>query len=441
MLHQHVFDFNSLTLLPVRRRLLRHGSPLQTSHMSDAPRPSGTPPRRALANATRRRPPWWQRLRWDRLAVVAVPPILFSVVLVALISDDSSTVTASTAPATTTSTTTTWRPASTRCVATSGFDTHTKLAQLVMVAYNSAPAESVTALLARVDPPGGLLFTGAAQPALTSGVIRDLTAASPALVAVDDEGGRVDRLGKNGPPLVSARRLGSTATPAEILQLTTARSVALRGLGVTINFAPVVDLSSEPDKGPIGDRSFSTDPTVVTNDAGAFAAGMRAGGVLPTLKHYPGHGRASGDSHDAAVTTPPIGSLRAGDLVPYRTILDQGEAAVMVGHLDVPGLTEPGVPASLSPATYQMLRTVDQFNGLAITDELGAMTAVAGRFELPEAAMRAIIAGADMVIISPSTAFDAVVSRLDAAAGSGELPAARIDEAFGRVRQAQGCTS
>ncbi len=386
----------------------------------------------------RHREPWWRRLRWDRLAIVLAPPVLLTIVVVNLVSED---VQAAGPPSTTaqTTTTTTWRQPRTTCAPATQFDTHAKLAQLVMVAFNSAPAAAVTGILQRSDPPGGLLFAGSAESALTTGVIRDLTSAFPSLVAVDDEGGRVDRLGTSAPALVSARRLGATTSPDEILALATARGVRLRQLGVRINFAPVVDLSSEPDKGPIGDRSFSTDPNVVVGDAGAFAAGMRAGGVLPTLKHYPGHGRASGDSHAATVTTPPLDSLRAGDLIPYRQILDQGEAAVMVGHLDVPGLTEPGIPASLSPATYKMLRETDGFRGLAITDELGAMVAVAGRFELPDATARALIAGADMVIISPATSYDLVLTKLDDVARSGELTAGRIDEAFGRVRAAQGC--
>ncbi len=119
---------------------------------------------------------------------------------------------------------------------------------------------------------------------------------------------------------------------------------------ITVDFAPVVDVTSDADDTVIGDRSFGDDPAKVTDYAGAYARGLRDAGVLPVLKHFPGHGHGSGDSHTAgAVTTPPLAELQNNDLVPYRTLTTQPPVAVMVGHLEVPGLTGAD-PASLSPA-------------------------------------------------------------------------------------------
>ncbi len=201
----------------------------------------------------------------------------------------------------------------------------------------------------------------------------------------------------------------------------------------------MVDVSSEPDNGPIGDRSYSGDPQSVIRNAGAFADGLRDGGVLPALKHFPGHGSASGDPHTAIVTTPPLAKLERKDLIPYETLIHAGPVAVMVGHLDVPGLTESGTPASLSPAAYRYLRRKLGFDGLAVTDDLGTMKAITTRRSTVEAVVAALVAGADLAIIGPADSYDAVLARLDAASASGDLPAGRIDEAFNRVRIAQGC--
>ncbi|WP_276067803.1 glycoside hydrolase family 3 N-terminal domain-containing protein, partial [Mycolicibacterium gadium] len=107
----------------------------------------------------------------------------------------------------------------------------------------------------------------------------------------------------------------------QVYQLALDRGKKMRGLGITIDFAPVVDVTDAPDDTVIGDRSFSDDPAKVTEYAGAYARGLRDAGLLPVLKHFPGHGHGSGDSHTAgAVTTPPLDALMTDDLVPYRTL-------------------------------------------------------------------------------------------------------------------------
>ena len=143
----------------------------------------------------------------------------------------------------------------------------------------------------------------------------------PLAVSVDEEGGRVSRLSSLIGATPSARVLAQTKTPDEVYQLALDRGRQMRGLGITIDFAPVVDVSNQGDDTVIGDRSFSNDPAVVTTYAGAYARGLRDAGLLPVLKHFPGHGHASGDSHKGGVVTP----LAAGDQwtvdgVPFRAV-------------------------------------------------------------------------------------------------------------------------
>ena len=160
----------------------------------------------------------------------------------------------------------------------------------------------------------------------------------------------------------------------------------MRKLGITIDFAPVLDVTDPPDDTVIGDRSFSDNPETVTQYAGAYARGLRDGGLLAVLKHFPGHGNGSGDSHTGSVLTPPLTPLEQNDLIPYRSLVGERPVAVMVGHLEVPGLTG-DQPASLSAAAYMLLRTgsygAPGFGGPVFTDDLSSMRAISDRTASP----------------------------------------------------------
>lgn len=282
------------------------------------------------------------------------------------------------------------------------------------------------------QPGGVFLSTGVDAANGTLG--QALAGAEPVapFVSIDEEGGRVERLAATVGSLPSARDMAATMSEDEVRQAAEQLGRGLHDRGITVDLAPVVDVSSQPDGAVIGDRSFSSDPAVTTAYAGAFADGLRAAGVLPVLKHFPGHGRSSGDSHQGVVTTPPLDDLRGVDLVPYQSLLDDEPVAVMMGHLDVPGLTEPGLPTSLSPAALRLLRDDLGFDGVVMTDDLGSMLAVTSRFSLPDAALQALVAGVDMVLWN-SGSIGAVLDRLEQAVGSGELPEARVDESVARI--------
>ena len=159
--------------------------------------------------------------------------------------------------------------------------------------------------------------------------------------------------------------------------------------------------------------------------------------MLPVLKHFPGHGRADGDSHRRLVRTPPLAELRAADLRPYQQLVDDGPVAVMVGHLDVPGLTA-GEPATISTAAYGLLRTEYRHRGLVVTDDLGAMRAISDRYDLPAAVLGALRAGADVALWTTRGRLAEVLDRLEAAVAAGELGGPELDRAVGRVLAAKG---
>ncbi|HVK23908.1 MAG TPA: glycoside hydrolase family 3 N-terminal domain-containing protein [Actinokineospora sp.] len=307
-----------------------------------------------------------------------------------------------------------------------------RLAQLLVVGVDPAgPAQALAAV--RGEQVGGIFLGGNATALLVDGRLAEVTSAAilPLTVAVDDEGGRVQRVDALDGDLPSARTMATTMSEADVRALARTRADRMRARGITLDFAPVVDLTAAGAGHVIGDRSFSADPRTATRYAGAFAAGLRDGGMLPVLKHFPGHGHATGDSHKTTVRTPALADLD-GDLLPYRELPRAGTVAVMVGHLDVPGLTD-GVPATLHPATYRLLREGLRFDGLTVTDDLGGMKAVTDRYDLPEAVLQSLRAGVDIPFWSSGDRLAEVLDRLALAVRTGELAERRVTDALERV--------
>jgi beta-N-acetylhexosaminidase len=193
----------------------------------------------------------------------------------------------------------------------------------------------------------------------------------------------------------------------------------------------------------IGDRSFSANPDTVTAYAGAYAQGLRDAGLLPVLKHFPGHGHGSGDSHKGGVTTPPLSELKTDDLVPYRTLVKDTPVGVMVGHLQVPGLTPDDLPASLSRDAVQLLRTGKDyggppFNGPVFSDDLSSMAAISDRYGVSEAVLRSLQAGTDVALWVTTEEVPAVLDRLEKAVAAGELAMAAVNDSVVRVATMKG---
>jgi beta-N-acetylhexosaminidase len=322
-----------------------------------------------------------------------------------------------------------------------GMSTRDKLAQLLMVGVTGAA--DARAVVDSHHVGGIFIGSWTDLSMLSDGTLADIASAGPLplAVSVDEEGGRVSRLAGLIGSQPSPRVLAQSHTPDEVYNIALARGQAMKKLGITIDFAPVVDVTDAPDDTVIGDRSFGADPTAVTDYAGAYARGLRDAGLLPVLKHFPGHGHGSGDSHTGGVVTPPIADLQNNDLVPYRTLAAQVPVGVMVGHLQVPGLTGSD-PASLSPAAYALLRSGDYggpaFNGPVFTDDLSSMQAISDRFGVAEAALRGLQAGADTALWVTTDEVPAVLDRLEKALAAGELTMSGVDTSVLRMAAVKG---
>lgn len=309
-----------------------------------------------------------------------------------------------------------------------------RLALTLMVGVDGDAPDDAVALLDATVRPGGLFVRGGDAIWDDRTLVNPRGDGLPLLVAVDDEGGRVQPMEGVLDDLASPAQLAEES-PEALTALAADRGADLRGLGINVVFGPVVDVGSA---GGIGDRSFGDTSDVVSSKAGAYAAGLRQAGILPVLKHFPGQGHADADTHDGPGAVPSVDLLRTSDLVPYDALLAAVPTGVMVGHLDVPDLTEEGVPASLSPDAIGLLRGGYEFDGLVVTDDLAAMQAVLSRFTVPEAAERALAAGADLLLLSQPADVEPVLDRLEEAVNLGRVPDRRLDAALARVVEA-GC--
>jgi beta-N-acetylhexosaminidase len=207
----------------------------------------------------------------------------------------------------------------------------------------------------------------------------------------------------------------------------------LRAVGIDQDYAPVVDVDTNPANPVIGDRSFSRDPAAVARLGAAVVEGLQDAGVAACAKHFPGHGDTSQDSHKDLPRLPhPLERLEAVELPPFRALAAAGVASVMTAHVVFEAL-DARRPATLSPEVMRLLRTRAGFDGCAISDDL-EMSAVAAHFPLEEAAPGAVAAGVDALLVCHTADVQhRAIDLVRAAVEDGRIPRARIEEATARV--------
>jgi beta-N-acetylhexosaminidase len=280
-----------------------------------------------------------------------------------------------------------------------------------------------------------------ASPRQVARLTAQLRAENPSLIiAIDEEAGDVTRIESS----TGSTRPGSFALGAvDDVGLTesVSRDLAreLHAAGVTLDFAPSVDVNSNPDNPVIGVRSFGVEPDRVARHAAAWVRGLQSGGVAACAKHFPGHGDVAVDSHHGLPSyDADLATIAAQALPPFRAALEAGVRAVMSGHLLVPAY-DPHVPATLSDRILgDLLRKELGFDGLIVTDAI-EMGAVTDRYGIDGATVRAVVAGADAVCVGGESAEEGTVELLAGAlvdaVRSGDLTEARLAEASRQVRE------
>jgi beta-N-acetylhexosaminidase len=336
-------------------------------------------------------------------------------------------------------------PARPACGDPAAIPTRDKLAQLLMVGVRDG--DDATAVVTNYHVGGIFIGSWTNMSMLGPNLVKDLSTATalPVAVSVDEEGGRVARLSKLIGPAPSARELVQKHTPLDqVYGLALDRGHRMRGLGITVDFAPDVDVTDAPDDTVIGDRSFSDDPAVVVEYARQYARGLHDADIVPVLKHFPGHGHGSGDTHTGSViVTPPLSQLQNNDLEPYRALLNAiSPQGAMVGHLQVPDLTG-NEPASVNRAAVQMLRTGagyngPRFDGPIFSDDLSSMAAIKDHYTVPEAVLRTLQAGTDVALWITTDEVPAVLDRLQKAVDAKELKMSDVDDSVRRIAKFKG---
>jgi beta-N-acetylhexosaminidase len=267
---------------------------------------------------------------------------------------------------------------------------------------------------------------------LTDGLQRaavKLPASAPLLIGTDQEYGVVNRLREGVTQLPSALAFGAAGDPVLTRGAWSAAGADLRAIGINVDFAPIADVVGQ-DGGVIGSRSYGSDPKAVSEQVGAAVQGLRDAGVAATLKHFPGHGHTSGDSHTQLPVLSQSGAaLAAGDLPPFTAGIQAGAELIMSGHLDVRAI-DPGVPASFSSKVLiDLLRGQLGFKGVVVSDAMNM--APAQKYPPDEAAVRALVAGNDLLLMPPDLA--AAQRGLLDGLRAGQLTKARLVEAATRV--------
>ena len=297
-------------------------------------------------------------------------------------------------------------------------------------------------------PVGGLVYMSAnlTGPDQTTEMLSNMknfsqdTVGLPIFLGVDEEGGTVTRIASNQEfgvtDVGNMSAVGASGDAQNAYNAGSTIGTYLNNLGFNMDFAPVADVLSNPDNAVVKDRSFGSDSQLVADMVCAEMNGLNEHQIAPVIKHFPGHGATSGDSHDGVVTIEKsLDELMANELIPFQQAINSGASFVMVGHISVPAITGDNTPASLSNAMVTgVLRDQMGFHGVVITDAMN-MGAITAGYSSADAAVAAINAGVD-IILMPDDFKGAYQGVLDAVA-NGTISEERINESAARIIKAK----
>ena len=336
-----------------------------------------------------------------------------------------------------------------------GMSLEERVGQLFMPAFwNDSRGNPVTSVneevrnVLRTVQPGGVVFFGVniREPEQVRSFVEDLQqlASHPLIVAVDQEGGVVDRLnsgdGMTASRFPSARRVGLTGDEDLAYEIGRITARELRSLGITMNFAPVADVLTNSDNPALRDRTFGDDPDHVARMVAATVRGLQDNGVAAVIKHFPGHGDTSYDSHYSAVTIPhSLDRLRSLEFIPFRAGFSAGAAGVMTAHISLPEIVGDLSPATLSPLLLRtVLREELEYSGLVVTDSLAMVGVASGTGSTGDRSglsLAAFQAGADILLYPVDPVAD--YQRLLDAVRDGTVSEEALDRSVRRILRAK----
>src|SRR6476646_4472964 len=319
-----------------------------------------------------------------------------------------------------------------------------EIGQLLIAGFNGHQLSPELRALAREFGLGGVILfaRNVADPEQVAEVAFEASRLVPDLplwVSVDQEGGRVARLQApftKWPPMATLGRSGDVRLAERFAR---ALAAELKAVGITLDYAPVLDIHTNPKNPVIGDRALADTANQVARFGAAIVRALQGEGIAACGKHFPGHGDTSTDSHlELPLVEHSPERLRETEFAPFRAAIDAGVATIMTAHVLVPALDEKR-PATLSRRiVHELLREELKFDGVILSDDL-EMKAVAAEYEVPSAAVLAIQAGCDGMLICSGDhhAQAAALEALIHAVEEERVPASRIDAALRRQRRAK----
>ena len=257
---------------------------------------------------------------------------------------------------------------------------------------------------------------------------------APLFMSVDEEGGRVSRLPKEMKKFPSSMNIGKVNDEEYSLKVGEVTGEKLKAFGFNMNFAPVLDIYSNPKNKVIGDRAFGVNPKSVKNLGVATMKGLENEGVIPVVKHFPGHGDTLEDSHlKLPIVNYDYKRLDSFELIPFKYAIEKGSDAIMAAHILMPKLDK-DYPASLSKYIItDLLRDKLNFDGVVITDDM-EMNAIAKNFNIEDASVKAVEAGCDIILICKNYENSVkAIEKLKLAVQSNQITQDRIDESVYRI--------
>ncbi|MEW9677230.1 beta-N-acetylhexosaminidase [Lentibacillus sp. L22] len=316
-----------------------------------------------------------------------------------------------------------------------------KIGQMIIAGVDGTQADQQAKALISNDKVGGIILyaNNMESPEQTLQLVNDLKAQNkgnrmPLFLGVDQEGGDVSRLPGELTPIPNNGQIGKRNDKEYARSIGVTLGKQVQAFGFNMDFAPVMDVNSNPDNPVIGDRSFGDNPEIVSSLGIQTMQGIQSEGIIPVIKHFPGHGDTSEDSHvQLPKVDKNIHQLQQTELPPFENAMEQGADAVMVAHILLPKL-DADYPASMSKKVIQgVLRDQLHGDGVVMTDDM-TMGAIMDNFAIGEAAVKAVQAGSDIVMVAhdEENVMQAVKALKDAV-DNGDLSEKRINESVERI--------